>query len=311
MCANRLGYARRPLQLPFCTLASVARNTKRDALSEPTLGGATLNPRGLCNAESTPHPGSSPNQTYGTWRPHCHRYTQQYRTARYRPAARTRSRPPLHTVYPSGRSGQADMLGESGSLRRARPCTANEAQRVPLPLAKRPPECTPDLEGRQIDSLLKEDDLHMPALTMHGLSSPSLARGSLRSFAMLSATLLVQAVGVCVSLHGSLRVPSISVIRGLLPLCWPTPTARRPTATNTLPLFRANASSRHLDIGVATGYFTANHAFPAGSEVTLCDLNETCLETAAARFHATKTGQVCRIDVCWGRDRSQDPRSPR
>ena len=59
---------------------------------------------------------------------------------------------------------------------------------------------------------------------------------------------------------------------------------RCPTSKYTLPLFRANATSHHLDIGVATGYFPSKHDFPRGSELTLCDLNPLCLETAEARL---------------------------
>lgn len=59
---------------------------------------------------------------------------------------------------------------------------------------------------------------------------------------------------------------------------------RCPTYKFTLPFFRANVTSCHLDVGVATGYFTANHNFPRASELTMCDLNQTCLKTAKARL---------------------------
>ena len=59
---------------------------------------------------------------------------------------------------------------------------------------------------------------------------------------------------------------------------------RCPTSKFTLPLFRANASARHIDISIGTRYHPASHPFPRASELTLCDLNTRCLDTAEARL---------------------------
>jgi SAM-dependent methyltransferase len=50
-------------------------------------------------------------------------------------------------------------------------------------------------------------------------------------------------------------------------------------------LYREQLGSRHLDIGVGTGYFLDKAAFPVSSPyVTLLDPNEECLKAAAARI---------------------------
>ncbi|KAK3346025.1 methyltransferase [Lasiosphaeria hispida] len=64
------------------------------------------------------------------------------------------------------------------------------------------------------------------------------------------------------------------------------------TETVLLPFFRENFSRRHLDIGVATGFFPATAlaqqppaTLPA-QEITLFDLNEIALRSAKARINA-------------------------
>ncbi len=52
-----------------------------------------------------------------------------------------------------------------------------------------------------------------------------------------------------------------------------------------LELYNANVSSRHLDIGVATGYLLDECSFPpAESQITLMDINQNSLEVAARRL---------------------------
>ena len=50
-------------------------------------------------------------------------------------------------------------------------------------------------------------------------------------------------------------------------------------------LFDRNVSSRHLDIGVGTGYFLDRARFPDRTPaITLLDLNDTCLDVASGRI---------------------------
>ena len=50
-------------------------------------------------------------------------------------------------------------------------------------------------------------------------------------------------------------------------------------------LFDRNVSSRHLDVGVGTGYFLDRARFPERAPaITLLDLNDTCLDVAAGRI---------------------------
>lgn len=51
-----------------------------------------------------------------------------------------------------------------------------------------------------------------------------------------------------------------------------------------LDLYEQHVSSKHLDIGVGTGYFMDKCRFPASSTITLLDLNPKSLEKAAGRL---------------------------
>lgn len=51
-----------------------------------------------------------------------------------------------------------------------------------------------------------------------------------------------------------------------------------------LGLYDQHVSSKHLDIGVGTGYFMDSCRFPASPTIALLDLNPNCLEKAAARL---------------------------
>lgn len=61
------------------------------------------------------------------------------------------------------------------------------------------------------------------------------------------------------------------------------------TTKTMLPFFRANVSKRHLDIGCGTGYFLEHGNIPLDAEVSLCDLNQNCLEKSKARFGRPNT----------------------
>jgi SAM-dependent methyltransferase len=49
-------------------------------------------------------------------------------------------------------------------------------------------------------------------------------------------------------------------------------------------LYDQNASARHLDVGVGTGYYLDACKFPEGASITLLDSNRTPLEAAAVRI---------------------------
>lgn len=58
---------------------------------------------------------------------------------------------------------------------------------------------------------------------------------------------------------------------------------RCPTAKYLLPLFKSNIGTKHLDIGVGTGYYLQYGEIPASTALTLCDLNPTALKMAKHR----------------------------
>lgn len=59
---------------------------------------------------------------------------------------------------------------------------------------------------------------------------------------------------------------------------------RCPTNEILLPFFRTNVLTRHLDIGVGTGYYLAKAQLPPSCQVTLMDLNASSLAAAKRRI---------------------------
>ena len=59
---------------------------------------------------------------------------------------------------------------------------------------------------------------------------------------------------------------------------------RASTSKIQLPFFKERRSSKHLDIGVGTGYYLANADFPKDASITLCDLNQDSLRAAQKRI---------------------------
>lgn len=59
-----------------------------------------------------------------------------------------------------------------------------------------------------------------------------------------------------------------------------------------LPFFRANVRSRHLDIGVGTGYYLAKAQLPQDTQVTLLDLNPSSLAAAKRRIGRANTRTI-------------------
>jgi SAM-dependent methyltransferase len=71
---------------------------------------------------------------------------------------------------------------------------------------------------------------------------------------------------------------------------------RCPTRAVLLPFFRRHIGSRHMDVGVGTGFYLANAGLHPDSEVTLLDLSISSLNAAKARIKHIKTQSV-RHDV--------------
>lgn len=73
--------------------------------------------------------------------------------------------------------------------------------------------------------------------------------------------------------------------------------AWRCPSSHSLAFYNKHVSSRHLDIGVGTGYFMDKCRFPTATpSLTLLDLNRNSLETAAGRL-ARYRPQTIQADV--------------
>lgn len=70
-----------------------------------------------------------------------------------------------------------------------------------------------------------------------------------------------------------------AVLSVVAPYLWRCPTSE------ILKQYNANVSANHLDIGIGTGYFLDNCAFPvANPKISLLDLNPNCVEYVAERI---------------------------
>jgi hypothetical protein len=93
-----------------------------------------------------------------------------------------------------------------------------------------------------------------------------------------------------------LPIYNMVVMRYTLPRLWHCPKSR------ILELYDGNAASRHLDIGVASGYLIDKCRFPSDSpEITLMDLNPNSLRFAARRLrrYAPRTHRANVLEP-WG-----------
>ena len=89
----------------------------------------------------------------------------------------------------------------------------------------------------------------------------------------------------------TLRLYDATVLAFSNRFLWRCPTSE------LVALYDANVSANHLDAGVATGYFLDRCRFPvAAPRLCLLDLNETCLNSAAARV-ARYRPQTLRANV--------------
>lgn len=64
---------------------------------------------------------------------------------------------------------------------------------------------------------------------------------------------------------------------------------RCPTRRVLLPFYRQHAGSRHLDVGVGTGYYLSHASFEPTRQITLLDLNPHSLHAAARRLGRADT----------------------
>ncbi|MBP90868.1 MAG: methyltransferase type 12 [Planctomycetaceae bacterium] len=85
--------------------------------------------------------------------------------------------------------------------------------------------------------------------------------------------------GQAVYTQRTLRIYDLLVLGISNRWIWKCPTAE------LLELYNEHVSANHLDVGVGTGYFLDRCRFPSNSpRVALMDLNENCLQAAAARI---------------------------
>jgi SAM-dependent methyltransferase len=102
--------------------------------------------------------------------------------------------------------------------------------------------------------------------------------------------------GQAVYTPAALRIYDFLAFRVNAPFLW------RASAASMLELYDAHVSSRHLDVGVGTGYFPDRCRFPvADPEITLVDLNPTALSFAARRLQRyTPRTQQANVLEPWG-----------
>ncbi len=65
-----------------------------------------------------------------------------------------------------------------------------------------------------------------------------------------------------------------------------------PTTEVLLPFFCANVRTRHMDVGVGTGYYLAKARLSADTQITLLDLNLNSLEAAKRRIGRANTRTI-------------------
>lgn len=62
-----------------------------------------------------------------------------------------------------------------------------------------------------------------------------------------------------------------------------------PTKQFMLPFFEKHRRQHHLDVGVGSGFYLKHARWPKGAELTLLDINQRHLQTAAKR---AKVGRI-------------------
>jgi len=69
-----------------------------------------------------------------------------------------------------------------------------------------------------------------------------------------------------------------------------------PTKTVLLPFYKENLGLKHLDVGVGTGYYLAHAGLTKSHQISLLDLNENSLRTAAAQVKEAKV-RTFKLDI--------------